>query len=91
MKTHINGQLCTCERCGAQIFRECTGEGETDGGFTRWNKFEPFPEGWMNLPVRTRAENLQDRFLLLCPTCTGEYGKLMDKYMEGYERKEGEE
>lgn len=41
-----NGRLITCERCGTTVFLECIGEGERDGGFTRWNKFEPLPEGW---------------------------------------------
>ena len=28
--SQVNGQLSTCERCGAQVFRKCTGEGEMD-------------------------------------------------------------
>ena len=52
-----NGQMRTCDRCGKQEFFECTGEGETDGGFTRWNKFEP-AGGW--------SVDRGD----LCPVCT---------------------
>lgn len=91
MKVHINGQMSICERCGAQIFRKCVGDGETDGGYTRWNKFEPYPEGWANLPIYPFAENRQDGYLLLCPTCTREYTRLMTKYMAGYERRGGYE
>lgn len=63
----INGQLTICERCGAQIFRKCTGEGETDGGFTRWNTFEPFPEGWdiVSVPRGLAPFN----HVRVCPTC----------------------
>lgn len=43
--SRVNGQLITCDRCGKTTFCKCIGEGETDGGFTRWNKFEK-AEGW---------------------------------------------
>lgn len=42
----VNGELTTRDRCGKQLFRKCIGEGEADGGYTRWNKFEPYPDGW---------------------------------------------
>ena len=42
----VNGQIVTCDRCGKHIFLKCTGEGERDGGFTRWNKFESLPDGY---------------------------------------------
>ena len=82
----INGRLSTCERCGAQVFSKCVGEGETDGGYTRWNKFEPYPEGWASVeifPLTKPGEG--HRYLLLCPECTGEHAGLMEKFMEGHE------
>lgn len=31
----IKGRLTVCDRCGAKVFSKCTGEGVTDGGYTR--------------------------------------------------------
>lgn len=66
----VNGQLVTCDRCGASIFLKCTGEGERDGGFTRWNKFEPPPEGWsiVSVPSKDRATGNQQH-IRVCPPC----------------------
>jgi uncharacterized protein YbdZ (MbtH family) len=61
--SQTNGRLTTCDCCGATVFSKCTGEGETDGGFTRWNKFEPLPEGWEFVHVLGR----------LCPKCMDRY------------------
>ena len=36
----VNGRLATCDICGESVFLKCVGEGETVGGYTRWNKFE---------------------------------------------------
>lgn len=71
-----NGQLLICDRCGATTFCECTGEGERDGGYTRWNKFAPPPEGW------GRTSDCKKLFNL-CPDCKAEYQKLIDKFEEG--------
>ena len=70
----MNGQIVTCDRCGAHIFRKCTGEGETDGGFTRWNNFESLPVGWDFVAVPrsiewTECGNAYNRYLQVCPTC----------------------
>lgn len=65
-----NGQLRTCDRCGASVFLKVTGEGERDGGFTRWNKFEE-AEGW------STEVDMGD----LCPKCTEELKQLMDNFM----------
>ena len=65
--SQINGQLSICERCGAQVFRRCTGEGEADGGYTRWNSFENYPEGWglVNVPKGVSQYNC----VRVCPRC----------------------
>lgn len=41
------GKMVICDRCGDSVFLECIGEGETDDGCTRWNKYEAAPEGWV--------------------------------------------
>lgn len=65
----VNGQLVTCDRCGTQIFRKVIGEGELDGGYTRWNKFEPCPEGW-ELSKIPKNDSCKDGYIKTCPTCT---------------------
>lgn len=79
----VNGKIVMCDRgqCGATVFLKCTGEGETDGGFTRWNKFEPLPEGWgRQIEVGT-----------LCPKCNAEFKRLRDDFMNRLKKfKEGE-
>lgn len=62
--SRLNGEMRTCDRCGKQVFLRCTGEGEMDGGFTRWNKFEK-AEGWS-------VEGGD-----LCPACTQEYTEMV--------------
>lgn len=64
------GLLVTCERCGATEFREYIGKGETDGGYTTWDKFEPASEGWAYiLEVGT-----------LCPACNKEYQRFVEEF-----------
>ena len=64
-----NGQLRTCDRCGTQMFFRCTGEGEADGGYTRWNEFE-YPTGWGVLG------EIGD----VCPTCMREYVEILERF-----------
>lgn len=74
----VKGKLVTCDRpaCGRQIFLKTTGEGERDGGYTRWNTFEPYPEGWeIHYNVGT-----------LCPDCNREYKALLDQFKRGQEQ-----
>lgn len=81
----VNGKLVTCDRCGAQVFLKCTGERERDGGFTRWNTFEPFPEGWENHYEVGR----------ICPDCNSKYKSIISNFMaeardDGHNRTAGE-
>ena len=57
----------TCDRCGKQVFLKAIGEGELDGGFTRWNKFET-AESW--------SVDKGD----LCPICTLEFQKIVNDF-----------
>lgn len=70
--SEMNGKLVICDRCGATTFRRANGEGELDGGFTRWNKFEPIEEGWKY------ARELEKT---LCPKCYAEYEALFVGFM----------
>ena len=64
------GQKVTCDRCKKEIFLKTIGDGETDGGYTRWNKFEDFPEGWYS------HYEMGD----LCPDCSKEWTKLKEDF-----------
>jgi hypothetical protein len=65
----VNGKLTICDRCGETNFRKCIGEGERDGGFTQWNKFEPSPEGWTSREVPSRYGRRRGEYMMLCPRC----------------------
>ena len=66
----VCGRLVTCDRCGESIFRKCTEEKELDGGFTRWNTFEPLPNGW-------GMHNGKD----LCPECFAMWKTIENEFM----------
>ena len=67
------GMLLTCDSCGAACFLRTVGDGVTDGGYTKWNKFEDLPEGWRYID-RNIAQ--------LCPNCNAEYEELITRFME---------
>lgn len=68
--SEVNGRRTICDRCGVEIFSPHIGDEERDGGFTRWNKFEPKPNGW------TRKENKD-----LCPDCASAWNKIETEFM----------
>lgn len=76
MKT--NGRLVKCDRCGEEIFCKSTGDGELDGGYTRWNKFEEAP-GW------SYEHDIGD----LCHECTQEYRRLKAEFAKKVENFKG--
>lgn len=65
-----NGQLVTCNHCGTTTFLKCIGEGERDGGFTRWNNFENLPEGW------SHYYDGED----LCPECKEKFDIIQSEF-----------
>lgn len=65
------GLLKTCDRCGKTVFLKVLEDGVTDGGYTRWNRFEDPPEGW---DYKRETGNL-------CPECKQEYDKLLLSFM----------
>ena len=67
----VNGKILRCDRCGKEIFLKATGEGEADGGFTRWNKFEEAPEGW---------EYYTEVHGDLCPNCSAKLEKILEDF-----------
>lgn len=69
--SELRGKLVTCDRCSKNIFLKCIGEGEADGGYTRWNKFEEAPDGWKYYCDIGK----------LCPECNEEYISLIERFM----------
>lgn len=67
------GKLITCNRCGRTIFRMRTGQGEADGGYTRWDQFEPLPETWI----------YESQVGHLCDECAGLFRAFIHKLMDG--------
>ena len=67
------GILTTCECCETSVFRKLTGRGETDGGYTVWDKFEPLPNDWLYVGGGMGY---------LCPRCTSEFKNLMFNFIE---------
>ena len=78
----FNGQITICDRqgCNEKIFRKCTGEGELDGGYTRWNKFEEFPDGW----------EFHTGIGMLCPKCNAEYHKMVEIFKQNAREQNGQ-
>lgn len=66
-----NGRLTICDRCGAKGFARTTGDGDADGGYTRWNKFEPL-EGW------TYVTGIGS----MCPECSTEWERTKGAFIE---------
>lgn len=64
----VNGQLTKCDCCGCLLFCEENGHGETDGGYTTWNKFVEAPEGWESFMFEC-----ENHYKTLCPKCSAEY------------------
>lgn len=64
------GQTLTCDVCGASVFLAHTGDGEADGGFTRWREYEKPPSGWNSADVRGIGD--------LCPECSARIRAAID-------------
>lgn len=72
----LNGRMVACDRCGKTVFLKSTGEGETDGGFTRWNNFEEMPKEWGHPRDCVK-------FCDLCPECNKTYLELLRGFENG--------
>lgn len=75
----VNGQLTTCDRCGTQIFRRKTGEGEADGGWTRWDNFAPYPEGWRKVEIPVKNKKFPTQNIRVCPKCSALWDKILEE------------
>ena len=84
--SEANGKLVTCDRCGKQIFLKTIGDEERDGGYSRWNKFEPFPDGWEKIGIPTDTKCRNNRYIRVCPDCFELWCELlMEHYVKATE------
>lgn len=67
------GMLTTCDRCGAETFREYIGQGDADGGYTKWDKFQRLPDDWL----------YETQVGALCPRCAGLFRVFVHKLKDG--------
>lgn len=74
------GKYYICDRCGTTSFFKKIGEGETDGDFTRFDKFEEV-EGWNTVYP---GAHIMRNFKLLCPACSEKYNKLMKEFFDDW-------
>ena len=70
MASGKKGMLCECSRCKSWIFLQYICKGETDGGYTTWDKFEDLPEDWL----------YESEFGYLCPDCATEFKRIMTSF-----------
>lgn len=76
----VNGKLVTCDRCGKQIFLKTIGDEERDGDYTRWNKFEPFPEGWETINIPSHPLCHKHRYIRVCADCFGLWRDILNDH-----------
>lgn len=67
------GRLITCERCSKTLFLEQIGYDYTDGGYTKYAKYEPLPDEW----------DYTTQIGYLCPECRAEYNRLKTEFLKG--------
>lgn len=76
------GKILTCDKCGKEVFLDYVGEGEADGGFTRWLKFSQKPDGWQNVSTPIEIKG----YPLLCDEC---YKKFVSHLKEFFDDRIG--
>ena len=81
--TEIEGKLVFCDACGRSVFLKYVGEGVTDGGYTKWRKYEKMPSDW--------NDHLLWNPRLLCPSCAERIGAAIDAAIEEIRRKAEED
>ena len=73
------GKILTCDLCEKEVFLEYIGEGEADGGFTRWLKFESKPDSWRYVSHDELSKE-KIKHDLLCDTCYLKYVEHINKF-----------
>ena len=71
----VKGMLETCARCDKTIFLKHIETCSSDGGYSKWDKFEQLPEEWSH----------HTGFGCLCPDCTSLLKKTLIEFY-GYDK-----
>lgn len=66
------GILTTCDRCETIVFRKLIGTGDLDGGYTKFDKFEPLPDDWLYVY----------EIGYLCPRCAMEFRAMISTFID---------
>lgn len=69
----VKGIMYSCCRCDEKIFLKYIGKGETDGGYTTWDKYEELPDDWL----------YETEFGHLCPKCARGFREFVTRYFDG--------
>lgn len=78
-----NGKLVTCDRCGKSTLLKHIGVGSADGGYTHWDEFEKYPQGWEHENVKIFVGSKTYVYIDLCPDCSGRfYGLCRELYAD---------
>ena len=67
------GKMITCKRDNNWVFLKYLGEGDVDGGYTKYDKYEKLPDDWL----------YETRFGYLCPKCAREFREFMTNFFNG--------
>lgn len=70
------GKFIKCDRCNRTIFLKYLGQGETDGGYTTWDKFEDPPKEWACGSIV-----IGEPYVDLCPRCSAKHRDLVRRFM----------
>lgn len=76
MPTGVKGMLIECTRCGKTHFLERLEDGVTDGGYTKYEKYQPEPKDWL----------WSSEFGYLCSECAPEFRTLITTFFKGSTR-----
>lgn len=74
----VKGMMLICDRCSNSVFLKTIGDGEADGGYTRWNKFEDPPEGWGSVCIPTKNK-IDYTHIRVCPSCRKQWMKVVNE------------
>lgn len=63
------GIKIVCDRCGREEFLKKLGEKLTDGGFTKCDEYEKYPEDWDKVHGKD-----------LCSVCNDKYKRMIERF-----------
>lgn len=73
MPTGKKGMLIQCARCGKTHFLERLKDGVTDGGYTKYEQYQPEPKDWL----------FDGHFGYLCSDCAAKFRTLITRFFGG--------